>query len=172
MKRLVIIILSSFVVLISCTTKHTNHEKEEQKAITPHIRTDTVYIVEYRLEDFIRIIKRFHTDTVLQQQRVADVIHGYNSDEDSLLYFDFGNEIHYISSEDYTWDMSKIVGFLRTANILAVDTSSEFERYIIIRSDSVIEEKFAIPGSGTSYIYTFKKNRGKWFFTELDYNCL
>lgn len=173
MRHLLIVILCSFAALVCCTTKKADTESKSGNAdldsLTKQVVTDTVYLVESNDEDFIKFIKIFHTDTIFQKQRVADVIHGYNSDDDTTLYSD---EEIIISDEDYTWDNRRIQGFLRGADKKITDTASECRRSIIIKSDSVIEEMFAIPGSGTFIIYTFEKKDGIWFFTELDNNCL
>lgn len=161
--------------MVCCTTKNADTvsgvEKADQDSLTKQVVTDTVYLVESNDEDFIKFIKIFHTDTVFQKQRVAEVVHGYNSDEDPFLYFHDQTDDEN-SSDDYIWDKSKIASYLRMSDYLVADTASEYKRYIVIRSDTVIDEEFAIPGSGTYSVYTFKKKDGKWFFTDLSYNCL
>lgn len=173
MKHLLVVILCSFAVMVCCTTKNADTvsgvEKADQDSLTKQVVTDTVYLVESNDEDFIKFIKIFHTDSVFQKQRVAEVIHGYNSDDDTTLYLD-GEYI--ISSEDYTWDKSEIAAYLRMSDYLVADTASEYKRSIVIRSDTVIDEEFAIPGSGTYIEYTFKKKDGKWVFTKLFNHCL
>lgn len=165
MKYLLIIILSSFVTLVCCTTKHA-----EQEAMTKQVITDTIYIVENGDEDFISFIKRFHSDTVFQKRRVADNIHGYNSAKDTVIYIDGEEDI--IHDENYAWNRQEIAINLRAADYLVANTNSEYERSIFIESNNKVAERFGIPGSGIFTTYYFEKKNGKWFFTALDDVCI
>lgn len=169
MKQLLIIILSSFAILVCCTAKYEDPENVEQGAFNAQIQIDTIYITEGQDEGFIDFLKKFHTDTVFQQQRLNGIIRGYNGENDSLHYY-YLDDI-YILKNNYTWDRQTVAPYLRRIDGLVADTVSQIRRYILIRSDSVTEEEFYVNDKGIiSSICTFENKGEKWFLTELFYN--
>ncbi len=163
------------MTLVCCTSKPADKTSIASQTVaadtTEVTSTDTTSIVRSLDEDFIAFIKRFHTDTTFQRQRVCDVIHGYNSGDDTTLYCDYPEGVVVeISSDDYTWDNEVIGDCLRYFDMALTD--STYSRTILLKSDTVIKENIFIMGSGTNHFLTFKRRENKWFLTEIDYSVL
>lgn len=164
MKYLLIVILCSFVVMVCCTTKNADIvsgvEKADQDSLTKQVITDTVYLVESNDEDFIKFIKKFHTDTIFQFKKIDDdiLVHGYYWDGDSNadLYFSFNPKL---DQEDFRV-------YLKYLNAELQFTDIPIKRTISIISDTTLVEEIISPNAHTIDKLTFVKKGREWILTE------
>ncbi len=178
MKLLPILIICYIMTMVCCTAKHADNSSDTSQAVATDtigtltnasMSTDTSSIVKSDDECFIAFIKRFHTDSTFQLQRVCDTV-GYSNLE---YYYDSCNDL-----EGHRWHDTIIVS--RYNNVwtnkgLKLElhyydeyiTRPEFGRRISLISDTVINENIFIIGSGTEYTLQFTNKGHKWFLGHL-----
>lgn len=116
-------------------------------------------------EDFYDFIERFHSDTLFQRQRIANVVIGFNSDamlEDLETGVGVGPEIDTI--RDYVWGKDELLHILQGINTDRDDPA--FIKEISELSDSLGREYIYIDHSGYSRDLVFSKQHGKWILTK------
>ena len=161
MKLLPLIILCFIMTMACCTSKHADSTLSTcQTIVTDSIEEVPIdtSIVKSDNEDFIAFIKRFHTDTTFQQQRLCDVIHGYNNALDSTFYDCEDTTTIY---ENYIWSNDEINTYLSGLNMAVTDPASQYTRTIVLLSDSTIAEDIYHP-SGVLYRLTFEIRKHNW----------
>ena len=172
--KLLPLVICFIMTMACCTSKHADVSSDTSQTAAIDSREKTpidTSIVRSNDEDFIAFIKRFHTDTTFQLQRVCDSVYRNYRIEVTTLYSNNGViDTLNVSQHDYVWDIDKLKSKLRFCDYAITDSTSI--RMISIKSDTVIEENFFIDQSGTQYILEFLNRGHKWFLTALDANVL
>lgn len=128
-----IIVIASFVLLIACQNK-----KDDSSVL--EVKTKTIK----NAENFDEFNKRFHSDSIFQISRVDFPIDGI-----SVSGFDRHN---------WTKENWKFLS-------IPVSEKNEIKEYqhTLIKTDTLITERFWIPDSGFEVERQFKLLKNKWF---------
>ncbi len=168
MKLLPLVVFCYLVTMACCTTKHSDPVPGKNNTGLADTTTEAVTVtdaaIDMKDEDFIAFLKRFHSDSIFRNQRICDVVHGFNSD-DATFSDEEGGDVE-ISPEDYTWDKERIGAYLHFFDMAFMDSASP--RDLWLKSDTVIKENLFIERTrSVSATFTLKKSESKWFLTEL-----
>lgn len=114
-------------------------------------------------EEFSQFIQKFHTSILFREERIPDVVRGYNSDD-----VDLSDESN--SSQTYTWKRKDLSEYLTAASAAKKDSSFKVS-YEETRQDEVVECIY-IPDSSCFFLLYFNRQNGKWYLCDFTYHFL
>lgn len=157
MRLLLPVVICGIIILNGCSNTGCKAKGEIAIEQSQSEKMDTAS------EDFSEFIERFHHDTIFQQQRITDVVTGFNSDD-----YEIDPESDDTEEDDtsyvYIWNKRDLIRYLHYTNYAIYD--STYERKISINNDSItMSESLEEPESSCFLTLTFSKNNGKWFLT-------
>ena len=117
-------------------------------------------------ENFLDFIEKFHGDTLFQKRRVAEVISGYNSNDDEIYLDDESSE----KTTQYAWDRDEAISYLIFLNYERI--KPEYEISFDIKSNCNAVEDIVIPQSSCFYSLGFSLINCEWILTSLTVNEL
>lgn len=145
MKISIIVLVFAFISsLLSCTNKVNQESDLNSKTVV--IKTDSVakYIKKELPESFDEFNKRFHSDSLFQVSRVDFPIEGK----------------HVAGFEQYNWTR-------KNWQFLAIPVAEKTEigeyQHSLVKTDTLITERFWIDNSGFEVERQFKLIKNKWF---------